>query len=77
MGNAIPEKEKEFLKFQLRRKVTSLYKDFLFILEDLDSNTYNLNEESYQRYRKRILDRGNDLIREIEEDLDKFDITLR
>ena len=77
MGNAIPEKEKEFLKFQLRRKVTSLYKDFLFILEDLDSNTYNLNEESYQRYRKRILDRGNDLIRENEEDLDKFDITLR
>ena len=77
MGNRLPSKEKEFLKFQLRRKVTSLYKDFLFILEDLDSNTYNLNEESYQRYRKRILDRGNDLIREIEEDLDKFDITLR
>jgi len=77
MGNRLPNKEKEFLKFQLRRKVTSLYKDFLFILEDLDSNTYNLDEESYQRYRKRILDRGNDLIREIEEDLDKFDITLR
>ena len=77
MGNRLPNKEKEFLKFQLRRKVTSLYKDFLFILEDLDSNTYNLDEEAYQRYRKRILDRGNDLIREIEEDLDKFDITLR
>ena len=36
-----------------------------------------MDEESYQRYRKRILDHGNDLIREIEEDLDKFDIKLR
>ena len=70
-------KEREFLKFQLRRKVTSLYKNFLFILEDLDSKAYNMDEESYQRYRKRILDHGNDLIREIEEDLDKFDIKLR
>ena len=77
MGNRLPNKEREFLKFQLRRKVTSLYKNFLFILEDLDSKAYNMDEESYQRYRKRILDHGNDLIREIEEDLDKFDITLR
>ncbi len=77
MGKAIPEKEKEFLKFQLRRKVTSLYKDFLFILEDCDASSYNMDKDSYQRYRKRILDRGNDLIREIEEDLDKFDIRLR
>tara|TARA_Y100001938_G_C8024218_1_gene397052 strand:+ start:67 stop:300 length:234 start_codon:yes stop_codon:yes gene_type:complete len=77
MGNRLPNKEREFLKFQLRRKVTSLYKNFLFILEDLDSKAYNMDEESYQRYRKRILDHGNDLIREIEEDLDKFDIKLR
>ena len=77
MGNRLPNKEREFLKFQLRRKVTSLYKNFLFILEDLDSKAYNMDEESYQRYRKRILDHGNDLIREIEEDLDKIDIKLR
>ena len=77
MGNRLPNKEREFLKFQLRRNVTSLYKNFLFILEDLDSKAYNMDEESYQRYRKRILDHGNDLIREIEEDLDKFDIKLR
>ena len=63
MGNRLPNKEREFLKFQLRRKVTSLYKNFLFILEDLDSKAYNMDEESYQRYRKRILDHGNDLIR--------------
>ena len=77
MGDSMPEKEKEFLKFQLRRKVTSLYKNFLFILEDSDTNSYNNDGKAYQHYRKRVLDYGNDLIREIEEDLDKFDIRLR
>ena len=35
------EKEKDFLKFQVTRKVTNLYKNFLFILEDLQEEDYN------------------------------------
>jgi len=64
-------KEKDYLKFQLRRKITGLFKNFFFLLEDL-----NLEEEKYQKLRKRVLDYGNDAIREIEEDINKFDIHI-
>ena len=71
------DKVKEFLQFQVRRKITSLYKNFLFILEDLKENEYDISEESYQRQRKRVLDFGNDTIREIEETLKNLDIKLK
>ena len=70
-------KAKEFVTFQVTRKVTNLYKQFLFLLEDLQDQGYDIPDEVYQRMRKRILDHGNDAIREIEENLDKLDITLR
>ena len=56
-----------FFSFQLKRKVTSLYKSFFFILEDLNSEGVKIPEESYKRIRKRILDQGNDTSRELEE----------
>ena len=68
---------KDFVTFQVTRKVTNLYKQFLFLLEDLQEQGYDIPDEVYQRMRKRILDHGNDTIREIEENLDKLDITLR
>ena len=68
---------KEFVTFQITRKVTNLYKQFLFLLEDLQDQGYDIPDEVYQRMRKRILDHGNDTIRELEENLDKLDITLR
>ena len=71
------EKEKEFLKFQVRRKVVNLYKSFLFILEDLQADGYNIDDETYQRVRKRVLDQGNDSIREVEEYIENFQITLK
>jgi predicted esterase YcpF (UPF0227 family) len=71
------EKEKEFLQFQVQRKVVSLYKSFLFILEDLKAQGYDIDEEMYQRCRKRVLDQGNDAIREIEDYLNNFDIRLK
>ena len=49
---------------------------FLFILEDLHSSG-EISEEVYKRSRKRILDYGNDTIRELEEDLSSFDINLK
>lgn len=71
------EKVKGFVKFQVRRKVTNLYKNFLFILEDLKDKEYYSSDEEYQKSRKRVLDLGNDLIRDIEETLDNVDITLK
>jgi hypothetical protein len=69
-------KAKDFLSFQVNRKVTSLYKSFLFILEDLQDSGYNISDSVFQRYRKRVLDNGNDAIREIEEILEKLKIDL-
>jgi hypothetical protein len=71
------DKVKEFLQFQIRRKITNLYKNFLFILEDLKSEQYNMSDEAYQRHRKRILDHGNDAIRDIEECLESLKINLK
>ena len=71
------EKEKEFLQFQVQRKVVSLYKSFLFILEDLKAQGYDIDEDMYQRCCKRVLDQGNDTIREIEDYLNNFDIRLK
>ena len=68
---------KEFVTFQVTRKVTNLYKQFLFLLEDLQDQGYGIPDEVFQRMRKRVLDHGNDTIRELEENLDKLDITLR
>ena len=68
-------KEKDYLKFQIRRKVINLYKNFFFLLEDVAKDG-KISDEKYQQIRKRILDYGNDTIREIEEDLNKFNINL-
>ena len=71
------DKSREFINFQIQRKVVNLYKNFLFMLEDLRDQGYDIPDEVYQRMRKRVLDHGNDAIREIEENLEKLDITLR
>jgi nucleoid-associated protein YejK len=70
------DKSKDFLRFQVNRKVTNLYKNFLFMVEDL-YNSGEIDEENFQRLRKRILDYGNDTIREIEENLDSFEFKLK
>ena len=69
-------KAKEFLHFQHRRQITNLYKQFLFVLEDLRDG-HGLDPEVYEKARKRVLDHGNDTIRGIEENLEKFDIYLK
>ena len=61
-----------FFSFQLKRKITGLYKTFFFILEDLQADGVKIPEEQHQRIRKRILDLGNDTIRELEEYFEKF-----
>jgi|TARA_R100001163_G_C4970714_1_gene130708 hypothetical protein len=71
------DNSRDFMAFQVRRKVTNLYKNFLFILEDLEDSGVKIPDHMHQKARKRILDYGNDTIREIEENLDKFDMKLK
>ena len=68
---------KDMTLFQIKRKITSIYKNFFFILEDLGDSGYNINDETYQKIRKRILDNANDAVREIEENFSKINITLK
>jgi hypothetical protein len=71
---AMDIKMKEFILFQNRRKVINLYKNFLILLEDLKEDGYNITEDKYQRLRKKVLDSGNDAIRQFEEELNNIDL---
>ena len=69
-------KAKEFLRFQNKRKVISLCKSFLVLLEDVKDEPDRLTDEYYQKLRKKVLDGGNDAIREFDEYTDKLDISF-
>ena len=68
---------KDITLFQIKRKITNIYKNFFFILEDLRDSGYNINDETYQKIRKRVLDNANDAIREIEESFSKLNISIK
>jgi hypothetical protein len=70
-------KIKDLTLFQIKRKITNIYKNFFFILEDLSDSGYNINEETYAKIRKRVLDNSNDAIREIEEFFNTIEINLK
>lgn len=56
-------KQKDYVKFHISRSNRLLYKTCLEILEDI-RDLEQISEYDYQRFRKRILDRGNDCERE-------------
>lgn len=62
---------------QIRRKVTNLYRHFLCTLEDLQSDGCKIPETKFKQIRKRVLDQGNDTIREIEEYLSNYHLKER
>jgi len=57
-------------------EVKKLYLSLLYSTEDLTSQG-KINEEDYQFLRKRILDYGNNAIRNLEVQLDNFDFTFK
>jgi hypothetical protein len=69
------DKGREFIVFHHRRKIINLCKSFLSLLED--SVGEPITNEKYQKIRKRVLDGGNDSIREFEEHLDNFQIKIK
>lgn len=60
------DKTKELLSFQVKRNVGKVYKVSLNILESLNKKGI-VNDEDFVKYRKKILDTGNDSIRELED----------
>lgn len=71
------DKLRELVIYQQHRQISSLYKSFLIILEELSRNRYQIDENTYSNLRKRILDSGNTATRELEELLAKFDFILK
>jgi hypothetical protein len=65
----------KFVEGLIFRDIKKLYLSFLYILEDLRDQD-QINEETFQKLRKRVLDYGNNCYRNIEEQLNSFDFNL-
>lgn len=65
-----------FIKGFIKRSITRLFLSFIYILEDIVSEG-KLTEEEFQRLRKRILDKGNNCIRDINLELENFDFLFK
>jgi hypothetical protein len=65
-----------FIKGFIKRSVTRLFLSFIYMLEDFVSEG-KMTQEEFQRLRKRILDKGNNCIRDIETELENFDFLFK
>jgi hypothetical protein len=65
-----------FVVASVNREVKKLYLSFLYSTEDLHNNG-KLSDEDFQMARKRILDYGNNCIRNLEEQLNNFDFSFK
>lgn len=63
--------EKDYLKFKINQSIKNVYKNFLLILEEM-ADRGQMSEQDFEFYRKRVLDNGNEQIRNLTEELDKF-----
>lgn len=66
----------DLLRGFIYRDIKKLYLSFLYTLEDLKSQD-KINDDEFQRMRKRVLDHGNNCYRNIEEELNNFDFKLK
>ena len=64
------------LLFQQKRMITSLFKVFLFELEEM-LDEHLISDEYFRQQRKVILDLANSHIREFEDYLGKFNIKFK
>ena len=90
------EKLKEYIKFQYNRNITSLYKKYFEMIDDLKheheamlkkvsektsedfvKNIDYFNDDKYNYIRKKILDAGNDAIRNIYTRFKYINISLK
>lgn len=73
-----PDVLRELIKNQFGRSVINLSVSYLKIIEDLrDLHGYVIPNDLFQNIRKKVLDGGNSVSRQIQGDLDKFDLRLK
>lgn len=60
----------------IRKSITRLFLSFIYILEDMVADG-RVSDEEFQRLRKRILDSGNNTIRDIDTELKNFDLVIK
>lgn len=63
---------RNFLFGFIKKSVTRLFLSFIYILEDIVADG-RMSDEEFQKLRKRILDHGNNTIRDITKELENFD----
>lgn len=66
---------REMLLFHLERDIKYLYKSQLEIL-DLLSKEYGMTEASKANFRKLILDRGNEVVRGVQNEIAKYNVSF-
>lgn len=67
---------KEVLEFGVERRIKSMWKLYLTLLADLQED-YDLSDKDVGRIRKKILDHGNDVLREFYEEIKLYNIELK
>jgi len=65
-----------FIKGFIKRSITRLFLSFIYMLEDLVSEE-KISQEDFQRLRKRVLDKGNNCIRDISDELENFEFLFK
>jgi len=65
-----------FFKEKVRHEIKSLYLEMLYTLEDFRDDG-RLSDHDYSRERKKILDRGNSVIRSLESQIDELEVGLK
>jgi len=65
-----------FLGGFVQKAIKRLFLSFIIILEDFRDDG-RMSDEEFQRIRKRILDSGNDVIRDIVGELQNFDFIFK
>ena len=65
-----------FVEGLVKKAITRLFLSFIYVLEDLVADG-RMSSEEFQRLRKRILDNGNNAVRDINTELQNFDFLLK
>ncbi len=65
-----------YIATRIQRDVKSLFLELIYVLEDLKA-TRQIDDVEFQRLRKRILDRGNNVSRGLLDELDNFNLNLK
>jgi len=64
-----------FVEGYIKREIKKLYTSYLYTIEDLHHDGI-ITEETFAKMRKRVLDGGNDCIRNIQEQLECLDFKI-